>query len=150
MSARPVSGKGARLGLAAINDNRQIAHRHFDKILRSVTSRRIEEKRVARFHQIGAVGVPIFYFAREHVDELDPSVTKVRVGLGVLFERDQIRLDRDWTAKRMAKKIVEMASLGAAPFDAHTATGLHKGAVPTFVGFSEQATDRHVERLGES
>ena len=55
--------------------------------------RGIEEQRVARLHQIGAVAMAVADLSGQHVDELDAGMPEVRVRRGVLGKRDQVRLD---------------------------------------------------------
>ena len=60
----------------------------------------------------------------KHVDELDAGMSEMGVGRGAFGQRDQIGLDADGAAERMAEQIVKMPGLGAAPFDAHAGAGL--------------------------
>ena len=104
---------------ARIDDDREILHRRLEQLFRSVACGRIEEQRIARLHEVAAVGVQVSHFAGQHVDELDAAVTKVRVRHGVLAQRDQIRLDRDLAPQRMPEQIVEVTGLRPAPLDQH-------------------------------
>src|SRR5437660_7710527 len=106
-----------------IDDDREILHRRLDQLFRSVARGRVEEQRVARLHQVTAVGVQVSHLAGQHVDELDAAVTKVRVRHGVLAQRDQVRLDRDLAPQRMPEQIVGVPRLGPAPLDPHAAAG---------------------------
>src|ERR1043166_1639809 len=134
---------------ARVDDDREILHRRFDQLFRSVARGRVEEQRIARLHEITAVGVQVSHLSGQHVDELDAAVTKIRVRHGVLAQGDQVRLHRDLARQRMPEQIVEVARLGPAPLDPHAAARLHERTIAPLLGLGEQGADRHVERLGE-
>src|SRR5215469_10920744 len=56
---------------ARIDNDREILHRRLDQLFRSVARGRVEEQRIARLHEIAAVGVQVSHLPRQHVDELD-------------------------------------------------------------------------------
>ncbi len=137
-------------GAARIDDDGEVGHRRLDQFLGAVARGGVEKQRVSGFQQVAAVGMPVAYLAAEHVDELHAGVAKVRVGDGVALQRDQVWLDGDVAADGMSEQVVQVSSLGPAPFDSHTGASLDEGAVALFTALPEQPADGNVQGFRQS
>ena len=71
-----------------------------------------KNRRVAGRQHIGPVAVAIADLALQHVDELDALMLEQREDVGIRGQRDQIGLDRQGPAQRMAEQLVLMARRG--------------------------------------
>ena len=106
----------------------------------------IEEQRIAGIEREGAIAMAITHAPGQHVDEFLARVTKRRVGLGAAGEADEVRLDRDLTAQRVAEQLIFVARARAAPLDLHALAGGDVRAIAALFELVEQRADRHVER----
>ena len=84
--------------------------------------------------------------ALQHVEELDPGMLEDREDVGILGQRDEIGLDRQALAQRVAEQLVLVAGAGAAALDREPLPGPHEGGVALLLVFAEEGGDRDMQR----
>jgi ABC-type nitrate/sulfonate/bicarbonate transport system permease component len=130
--ARRYRNRRRPLAATRIDDDGQIGHRRLDQLFRAMTGRGVEEQGVARFHDIGSVGVAITNLAAKHEDELDAGMAEIGVGDGIALESNEIWFNADRSAQRMSQQIVQVPGFSTAALNPDAFTFFHERAVSAF------------------
>ncbi len=102
---------------AGVGDDREEADRQLAKLFRTVRHVGIEEQAIPGGERIDPVAVAVADLALQHVDELDAVMLEHREDVGILGQRDEVGLDREVTAQRMAEQLVLVSGARAAALD---------------------------------
>src|SRR5882672_12043519 len=127
---------------ARVADDRQEADRELAQLVRTVGRVGIEEQGIAGAHDVGLVAVAVADLALQHVQEFDAGMLEDREDVRLLRERDEIGLDGDVLAERVAQELILVAGAGAAALDREALPGRHEGGVALLLIATEEGGDR--------